>query len=130
MYLLIPGRHQLLTQFQFQYIQRLLQNGLEKEKDAYGNPVGISQKIEAVLFAVTSANHSNTRRNPLPFYLRAIAIEDFGNTLSVPTYMYGIDDVGYVPNFAEYTLKRIQHDSEGHSGTKHVSPTGFYNFTG
>jgi len=113
MYLLIPGRHQLLTQFQFQYIQGLIKNGLKNEKDVFGKPVGGNSKIEAVLFAVTSANHSNTRRNPLPFYLRAITIEAFGNELSVPTYMYGIDDVGYVPNFAEYTLKRIQHDSEG-----------------
>ncbi len=113
MYLLIPGRHQLLTQFQFQYIQRLLQNGLENEQDVFGNPIGISRKIEAVLFAVTSANHSNTRRNPLPFYLRAIAIEDFGNSFTIPTYIYGIDDVGQVPNFAKYTVKRIQHDSEG-----------------
>jgi SAM-dependent methyltransferase len=113
MYLLIPGRHQLLTKFQFQYIQRLIQNGLQNEQDVFGKTTGITQKIEAVLFAVTSANHSNTRRNPLPFYLRAIAIEAFGNALSTPTYMYGIDDVGQVPNFAEYTLKRIQHDSEG-----------------
>jgi hypothetical protein len=113
MYLLIPGRHQLLTQFQFEYIHRLVQNGLENEKDVFGKPTGITQKIEAVLFAVTSANHSNTRRNPLPFYLRAIAIEAFGNALPVPTYIYGVDDVGQVPNFAEYTLKRIQHESEG-----------------
>ena len=67
MYLLIPGRHQLLTQFQFQYIQGLIKNGLENEKDVFGKPIGSHQKIEAVLFAVTSANHSNTRRNPLPF---------------------------------------------------------------
>jgi hypothetical protein len=113
MYLLIPGRHQLLTQFQFQYLQRLIQNTLQNEPDVFGNPIGIPSKIEAVIFAVTSANHSNTRRNPLPFYLRAISIEAFGNELKIPTYMYGIDDVGYVPNFAQYTLKRIQHDSEG-----------------
>ena len=97
MYLLIPGRHQLLTQFQFQYIQRLIQKGLQNEQDVYGKPVNNTEKIEAVVFAVTSANHSNTRRNPLPFYLRAISIEAFGNALSTPTYIYGIDDVGQVP---------------------------------
>jgi len=113
MYLLIPGRHQLLTQFQFNYLQRLIENGLKNEKDAFGKPIGINSTIEAVLFAVTSANHSNTRRNPLPFYLRAITIEAFGNGLQAPVYIYGIDDVGHVPNFADYTLKRIQHDSEG-----------------
>jgi hypothetical protein len=113
MYLLIPGRHQLLTQFQFEYLQRLINHGLQHEKDVFGNPTGITEKIEAIIFAVTSSNHSNTRRNPLPFYLRAITIEAFGNGLPVPTYIYGIDDVAQVPNFADYTLKRIQHDSEG-----------------
>jgi hypothetical protein len=33
--------------------------------------------------------------------------------LPVPVYVYGIDDVGSLPNFASYTLKRIKHDSEG-----------------
>jgi hypothetical protein len=113
MYLLIPGRHQLLTQFQFRYLQHLIENGLQNEKDVFGKPTGSTEKIEAILFAVTSANHSNTRRNPLPFYLRAITIEAFGNALNVPVYIYGIDDVGQVSNFAGYTLKRIQHDSEG-----------------
>jgi SAM-dependent methyltransferase len=112
MYLLIPGRHQLLTTFQFQYLQRIVQHGLVHVKDVNGNQVGRAEPIQAVIFAVTSANHSNTRRNPLPFYLRAIAIEAFGNALGVPTYIFGIDDVGSLPNFASYTLKRIRHDSE------------------
>lgn len=113
MYLLIPGRHQLLTQFQFQYLQRIIQQDLQGEKDVFGHTINEPKKIEAVLFAVTSANHSNTRRNPLPFYLRAISIEAFGHELGCPTYIYGIDDVGSLSNFADYTLKRIRHDSDG-----------------
>jgi hypothetical protein len=113
MYLLIPGRHQLLTKFQFQYLQNIISNDLQSFTDAFGNPIDKTGKIEAVLFAVTSSNHSNTRRNPLPFYLRAISIEAFGNELDVPTYIYGIDDVGNLPNFADYTIKRIKHESEG-----------------
>lgn len=113
MYLLIPGRHQLLTKFQFQYLQNIISNGLQNFTDAFGNPIDKTGKIEAVLFAVTSSNHSNTRRNPLPFYLRAISIEAFGNQLGVPAYIYGIDDVGNLPNFADYTIKRIKHESEG-----------------
>ncbi len=84
MYLLIPGRHQLLTKFQFQYLQNIISNGLQNFTDAFGKPIDKTGKIEAVLFAVTSSNHSNTRRNPLPFYLRAISIEAFGNQLGVP----------------------------------------------
>ncbi|MFT3826237.1 MAG: transferase [Chitinophagaceae bacterium] len=113
MYLLIPGRHQLLTQFQFQYLQQLIEQGLRQQKDVFGAPVETDEKIDAIVFAVTSANHSNTRRNPLPFYLRAISIEAFGNLLNVPVYIYGIDDVGSLSNFATYTLKRIKHESDG-----------------
>lgn len=97
MYLLIPGRHHLLTNFQIQYL-----TGVCK-----------SRKVDAIIFAVTSANHSNTRRNPLPFYLRALAIEAFGRSLGVPCFIYGIDDVGNVKNFSAYTIKRIHHESEG-----------------
>jgi hypothetical protein len=97
MFLLIPGRHHLLTNFQQHY---LLQ-------------VSKSDSVKAIIFAVTSANHSNTRRNPLPFYLRALSIEEFGRSLNVPCYIYGIDDVGSVKNFSSYTIKRIHHESEG-----------------
>jgi SAM-dependent methyltransferase len=112
MYLLIPGRHHILTTFQFQYVSNLIINGLDHIQDVNGYPVKFTGTIEAIIFAVTSANHSNTRRNPLPFYLRAIAIEAFGNELNTPVYVYGVDDVGSLPNFASYTLKRIKHDSE------------------
>src|SRR4030095_2841144 len=107
MYLLIPGRHQLLTSFQFEYLQAILKNGLFDQIDVNGEKLRINDKIDAIIFAVTSANHSNTRRNPLPFYLRAISIEAFGNELGSPAYIYGIDDVGSLTNFASYTLKRI-----------------------
>src|SRR5579871_3574645 len=113
MYLLIPGRHHLLTQFQFNYISTLLAASLKDFTDVNGKALGIDEKISAVIFAVTSANHSNTRRNPLPFYIRAIALEEFGKSLSAPCFIYGIDDVGDVKNFSSYTIKRIKHDSEG-----------------
>lgn len=82
-------------------------------RDINGNIVNLGEEITAVIFAVTSSNHCNTRRNPLPFYMRALAIEEFGKSLSVPCYIYGVDDVGTVGNFSSYTIKRIKHDSEG-----------------
>lgn len=36
------------------------------------------------------------------------------NELAVPVYIYGIDDVGNLSNFASYTIKRIKHESDGH----------------
>jgi SAM-dependent methyltransferase len=112
MYLLFPGRHQLLTNFQFQYLSGLLSNGLQTAHDIRGQALPAGD-IDAIVFAVTSANHSNTRRNPLPFYLRALAIREFTASLGVPVYIYGIDDVGSLSNFATYTLKRIRHESDG-----------------
>jgi SAM-dependent methyltransferase len=113
MYLLIPGRHQLLTNFQFDYLSGILKKPLSGLLDINGSPISSSEKVKAIVFAVTSANHSNTRRNPLPFYIRALMIESFGRELSAPCFIYGIDDVGQTKNFSEYTVKRIRHESEG-----------------
>jgi hypothetical protein len=111
MNLLIPGRHQLMTNFQFEYLVDVIQK--RKAIDLKGQLVEFSEGVSAIIFAVTSANHSNTRRNPLPFYLRAMSIQAFANELPVPVYVFGIDDVGIVTNFSDYTVKRIRHDSEG-----------------
>lgn len=112
MYLLFPGRHQLLTNFQFQYLYDIscAPNGCS---DLNGHRLPENLRVDAIIFAVTSANHSNTRRNPLAFYLRALAIQEFARELPVPSYIYGIDDVGNLENFATYTLKRVKHESEG-----------------
>ena len=110
--LLFPGRHHLLTRFQFEYIQNILKN-IAGVPDRNHRTSLVSAKIDALIFAVTSANHSHTRRNPLPFYLRAIALESFSSSFEVPSYIYGIDDVGQVSDFASYTLKKIKHESDG-----------------
>lgn len=112
MYLLFPGRHQLLTNFQFQYLHDLVYSS-KTCCDLNGNPLPDKLTIDAIIFAVTSANHSNTRRNPVPFYLRALALQEFVRELPVPSFIYGIDDVGNLENFAAYTLKRVRHESEG-----------------
>lgn len=113
MNILLPGRHHLLTDFQFKYLYRLIQLGLEEAPDVNGQPLGIPERVERVIFAVTSANHANTRRNPVPFHLRAMAILDFGQELEVPCFVFPIDDVGDMADFAAYTLKKIRHESEG-----------------
>ncbi len=113
MNILFPGRHHLLTDFQFKYLYRIVQNGLLEEPDVNGKPLGISQPVTRIVFATTSANHANTRRNPVPFYLRAMALLDFQQELEVPGFVFPIDDVGYLKDFASYTLKKIRHESEG-----------------
>jgi len=113
MFLLVPGRHHLLTKFQFDYLSNLVKQPLRNFRDSRGKLIDTDDRAEAVLFAVTSANHSNTRRNPLPLHLRSIALEAFGLDLQIPCYIFGIDDVGSVSNFSSYTIKRIKHESEG-----------------
>ncbi|ASZ10238.1 methyltransferase domain-containing protein [Chitinophaga pendula] len=112
MYLLIPGRHHLLTDFQFKYLNRLIQRKLAGEVPVQGAPLP-AQDITAIIFAVTSANHLGTKRNPVPFYLRSMIIQEFSKYLEVPVYVYGVDDVGVIGDFAEYTIKTIRHASEG-----------------
>lgn len=113
MYILIPGRHHLLTDFQFKYLYKLVQAGIKGMKDVRGKIFEEDEKIDALIFAVTSANHSNTRRNPLPFYTRALAIQDFCRDMDVPFFVYGIDDIGKVNDFASYTIKRLEHEGDG-----------------
>ncbi len=113
MYLLFPGRHQLLTNFQYDYLYSIVSKRLTAVKDIDGNALSTKKKVTAIIFAITSANHSNTRRNPLPFYLRALSVQEFARELKIPVYIYGVDDVGNLSNFATYTLKRIKHESEG-----------------
>lgn len=113
MYILIPGRHHLLTDFQFKYLLSLVQGGLQHAADVYGKKLGVSEPVTAIIFAVTSSNHSNTRRNPVPFYQRSLAIQDFCRDLEVPGYIFGVDDIGTTPDFASYTIKRIEHESDG-----------------
>lgn len=112
MYLLFPGRHHLITEFQFKYLYRLVHAGLSNEKDVFGESIDTNEPIEGIIFAVTSANHSGTKRNPVPFYLRSIMLQELSNQLEVPTYIFGIDDVGKIPNFAKYTIKSIEHQSD------------------
>ncbi|WP_375580028.1 transferase [Marivirga tractuosa] len=103
MYILFPGRHHILTSFQFEYLTQTIKSYSESA----------SNDIVGVIFAVTSANHSGTKRNPVPFYLRAMMIQEFSKNLDVPTYVFGIDDVGTIDNFANYTVKQIKHQSDG-----------------
>jgi hypothetical protein len=72
-----------------------------------------ARKVSGVIFAVTSANHSYTRRNPVPLHLRAMIIQEFSRSIPVPVYVYGIDEVGVLPDFATYVIRRIESQSDG-----------------
>jgi hypothetical protein len=111
MVLLIPGRHHLITRFQASYLFRFFNVGMDGETDTAG--VALTGRVCKAVFAVTSADHAATRRNPLPFFLRAIAIHELGVEIGADVLAYGIDEAGNREDFAEYTLKTILHESEG-----------------
>ena len=110
MHILFPGRHHLLTDFQFKYLYKLIKTNLKNVSDVNNNILNFNSGVTSIIFAVTSANHSYTRRNPLPFYLRTMMIQDFCDDFDVPIYVVGIDDVGKIDNFAEYTIKKTKHE--------------------
>ncbi len=111
MHLLFPGRHHLLTTFQLDYLRGITRGDAEL-MDVAGAPLA-GEPISSVVWAVTSANHWNTRRNPLPGHRREAAIEMFASELPVDSLVYLIDDLGETPRFAEYVLKKIEVASFG-----------------
>src|SRR5262249_52316585 len=80
-------------------------------RDRQGRP--LPAPITALIWAVLSANHAGTRRNPLPGHRREVAIEDFAAHLDVPSFVFHIDDVGQSSRFADYIVKKIDVDSLG-----------------
>ncbi len=113
MYLLFPGRHHLLTRFQHEYLSMLGSEGLWGAMDVNGKALEIQKSIKCLVFAVTSANHHQTRRNPLPLYHRAMMIQDFSSDFPFPSNVIPIEDIGHSENFAEYTIKKIEAESDG-----------------
>ncbi len=113
MYLLFPGRHHLLTRFQHEYLSMLGSEGLWGAVDVEGKNIDYQGNIKCLVFAVTSSNHHQTRRNPLPLYQRAMMIQDFSSDFSFPSNVIPIEDIGLSENFVEYTIKKIEAESDG-----------------
>ena len=104
--LLFPGRHHMLTKFQHDYLRDLIKNA--------------KPKIDRIIFAVTSANHENTRRNPIPLYLRVLAIDKFACDLGCSVKICPIPDVKPTQKFAEFILKQIFYQSGELLNTKNT----------
>ncbi len=107
--ILIPGRHHVLTNFQHDYLSQLIADPTSV-RDTGGKAVNLGSELKFI-WAVTSANHAGTRRNPLPGHRREAAIEKFA--LGAPSYVFPIDNVGESPRFADHTIKEIEVLSRG-----------------
>ncbi|HEX6870172.1 MAG TPA: class I SAM-dependent methyltransferase [Micromonosporaceae bacterium] len=88
-YVLFPGRHHLLTRYQAEYLHT------------------IAGEQTTVIFAVTSANHTNTRRNPVPYDRREAAIERFSVLEDLRCLVVPVFDTKVTDRFAEVILKNV-----------------------
>ncbi|WP_238011517.1 class I SAM-dependent methyltransferase [Dactylosporangium sp. AC04546] len=86
-FVLFPGRHHLLTRFQAEYLRGL------------GG---------TVVWAVTSANHQNTKRNPVAYDRREAAIERFSVQEGLRSLVVPVFDTAHTDRFAEVTLKSVE----------------------
>ena len=103
-YVLLPGRHHLLTRAQAHYLHEVLAG---RTRDTDGTPVTPTADA-AVVWAVTSANHQNTRRNPVPSARREAAIERFSLLDGVPSLVVPVVDARPTPRFAHVTLTAVE----------------------
>ena len=87
-YVLFPGRHHVLTRFQ-----------AERLREVAGDAT--------VVWAVTSANHANTKRNPVPYHRREAAIERFSVLTGLRSLVVPVFDTAPTERFAEVTLKNV-----------------------
>ncbi|MEK7648682.1 MAG: methyltransferase domain-containing protein [Patescibacteria group bacterium] len=97
MTILFPGRHHILTSFQHDTLKSLVYHGWK------------GKKIRRIVIAVTSANHENTRRNPLPLHLRTMAIQECFRDIGCEVKIYPIPDTAPTNEYAQYLLSHIQY---------------------
>ncbi len=96
-YILIPGRHHLVTQFQITYLKALL----KKYPSAQ------------VIWAVTSANHTGTQRNPISGVRRLGMIEAVTAIEALPSEVFLIANRRERPDFAHYLIEEIRTQTGG-----------------
>ena len=63
MYLLFPGRHHILIDFQFKYLFKLIHSGLKNAKDVNDQCIGTDEPIKAIIFAVTMVSQHQNGKN-------------------------------------------------------------------
>ena len=108
--LLFPGRHIVNTRFQEQYLRDHLGTAAEKMPLlGEARPAGA---VDRVVFAVTSANQSHSRYNPVPLHARAVGVDRFARRLKDEFgFEYRIVPVPHfnpTGRFADFLLKELR----------------------
>lgn len=113
--LLLPGRHVLNTRFQEAELFRLLAAPLA-ELPILGN-IPSTGPITRLVFAVTSANQSNSRYNPVPLEVRTIGVDRFAHrlkdALGISYRIVPVPHFGPTSRFAKFLLKELEEATEG-----------------
>ncbi|MFD2840447.1 class I SAM-dependent methyltransferase [Populibacterium corticicola] len=96
-YILFPGRHHLVTAFQVRHLRRLV----------------AKHPGSAVVWAITSANHGGTQRNPIPGTRRLGLIEAVAAAEALPSLTFLIANRQPKPDFAHYVIEEIRTQTGG-----------------
>lgn len=96
-YVLFPGRHHLVTQFQVERLRKLLAHYPGAE----------------VVWAITSADHSGTQRNPISGSRRLGMIEAVAAAENLAFLTFRIGNRAPKPDFAHYVIEDIRTQSGG-----------------
>nr|WP_156609766.1 methyltransferase domain-containing protein [Auraticoccus cholistanensis] len=100
---MLPGRHHLLTRFQIAYLAELFAG---RVCAGDGTPVALEPDAE-VVWAVTSANHSGTRRNPVPAHRREAMVERVGALEGMPFSVVPVVDTTPTDRFATTVVETV-----------------------
>lgn len=115
-FLLFPGRHLVNTNFQAEYLKRILSTRPAELPGIVAGRGNLNETPAEIIFAITSSNQENSRFNPIPFHVRSMGVDRFARDLRerVPFRfrVVGIPHYGHTQNFAEFTIKEIANQSE------------------
>lgn len=96
-YILFPGRHHLVTRFQAAHLAELVE----------ANPGA------EVVWAITSADHGGTQRNPIPGPRRLGLVEAVVAAEALPSLTFLIANRRPKPDFAHYVVEEIRTQTGG-----------------
>ncbi len=130
-YVLLPGRQILNTKFQASYLSAILHKPIPQLSiwNGVGN-LRPADPIDTIVFAITSANQSHSRYNPIPLDVRAIGVDRFARSLSnqggIQYRIIPIPHFSPSARFCEFILKEISEATEGQLA---LSPTNTLVYT-
>lgn len=96
-YILFPGRHHLVTRFQVAHLRSLLAAHPDAE----------------VVWAITSADHGGTQRNPIPGPRRLGLVEAVAEAEDLASLTFLIGNRRPKPDFAHYVVEEIRTQTGG-----------------